>query len=241
MAFNFKENVDLKKDAGWLLPGLEVKRWFLLIFLGSIMIVLGFMVLANVRPIYLTLELIRKAALVLPSNVLAAIFILMFAPHGRPAYVPSLAACAAIPVGACGQSASRGGSGRSYCCPRRSCSCGASSARRFHPPCEHDNLIQPVQFALLDRIAVMPSDSFRPRAARCLWRRQRQRSRNLPMWRWPHGQIWAVRERLVLWILLWLSWPLRNSQAKWIPPMWQKFSVHPHTSAAPLSIAVFPE
>ena len=77
MGFNFKENVDLKKDAGWLLPGLEVKRWFLLIFLGSIMIVLGFMVLANVRPIYLTLELIRKAALVLPSNVLAAIFILI--------------------------------------------------------------------------------------------------------------------------------------------------------------------
>lgn len=77
MAFNFKENMDLKKDAGWLLPGLEVKRWFLLIFLGSIMIVLGFMVLANVRPIYLTLELIRKAALVLPSNLLAAIFILI--------------------------------------------------------------------------------------------------------------------------------------------------------------------
>ena len=31
------------------------------------------------------------------------------------------------------------------------------------------------------------------------------------------------------------------SQAKWIPPMWQKFSVHPHTSAAQPSIAVFPE
>ena len=41
------------------------------------MIVLGFMVLANVRPIYLTLELIRKAALILPSNFLAAIFILV--------------------------------------------------------------------------------------------------------------------------------------------------------------------
>ncbi|MBR1775477.1 YvcK family protein [bacterium] len=41
------------------------------------MIVLGFMVLANVRPIYLTLELIRKAALVLPSNFLAAVFILI--------------------------------------------------------------------------------------------------------------------------------------------------------------------
>lgn len=44
---------------------------------GSIMIVLGFMVLANVRPIYLTLELIRKAALILPSNFLAAVFILI--------------------------------------------------------------------------------------------------------------------------------------------------------------------
>ena len=80
MAFNIddiKESVDMKKEVGWLLPGLEVKRWFALIFLGSIMIVLGFMVLANVRPIYLTLELIRKAALVLPSNVLAAVFILV--------------------------------------------------------------------------------------------------------------------------------------------------------------------
>lgn len=70
-----KENVNVTKDVGWLLPGLEVKRWFALIFLGSVMIVLGFMVLANVRPIYMTLELIRKAALVLPSNFLAAVFI----------------------------------------------------------------------------------------------------------------------------------------------------------------------
>ena len=80
MAFNIddlKENVNVKKEVGWLIPGLEVKRWFALIFLGSVMIVLGFMILANVRPIYLTLELIRKAALVLPSNLLAAIFILL--------------------------------------------------------------------------------------------------------------------------------------------------------------------
>ena len=80
MAFkidDIKENVNVKKEVGWLLPGLEVKRWFALIFLGSIMIVLGFMVLANVRPIYLTLELIRKAALFLPSNFLAAVFILI--------------------------------------------------------------------------------------------------------------------------------------------------------------------
>ena len=72
MTFNIddiKENVNMKKEVGWLLPGLEVKRWFALIFLGSIMIVLGFMVLANIRPIYLTLELIRKAAVVFESKV----------------------------------------------------------------------------------------------------------------------------------------------------------------------------
>ena len=76
MAFNkIRENVKVTKDVGWLIPGLEVKRWLSLIFLGSIMIVLGFMILANIRPIYLMLEFIRKAALVLPSNILAAIFI----------------------------------------------------------------------------------------------------------------------------------------------------------------------
>ena len=80
MAFKIdelKENVNVKKEVGWLLPGLEVKRWFLLIFFGSIMIVLGFMVLADIRPIYRTLELIRQAALFLPSNFLAAVFILI--------------------------------------------------------------------------------------------------------------------------------------------------------------------
>ena len=80
MAFNIneiKENVNVKKEVGWLIPGLEVKRWFLLIFFGSVMIVLGFMVLADIRPIYRTLELIRQAALFLPSNFLAAVFILV--------------------------------------------------------------------------------------------------------------------------------------------------------------------
>ncbi len=77
MFSRFKNNVKVTKDVGWLMPGLEVKRWFFLIFLGSVMIVLGFMVLANVRPIYWALEIIRKAALILPSNFLAALFILI--------------------------------------------------------------------------------------------------------------------------------------------------------------------
>ena len=39
--------------------------------------VLGLLILADIRPIYLTMELIRKAALVLPTNVLAVIFVVL--------------------------------------------------------------------------------------------------------------------------------------------------------------------
>lgn len=72
-------------------------------------------------------------------------------------------------------------------------------------------------------------------------KRHHQRRRNLLVRHSSNGQIWAARERLVLWILLWLSWPTQDSQAKWIPPMWQKISVRPRTSANPPSIAAFPE
>ena len=64
--FKIKNNVDnVKKDVAWLIPGLNVKRWLLLIFLGSIFIILGLMIIADVRPIYKTMEIIQKAALIL--------------------------------------------------------------------------------------------------------------------------------------------------------------------------------
>ena len=77
MAFNFKDNVKVAKDVGWLIPGLNVKRWLLLIFLGSVLMVLGLLILADIRPVYLTMELIRKAAMILPSNILAVIFVIL--------------------------------------------------------------------------------------------------------------------------------------------------------------------
>jgi len=75
--FEFRKKVKVTKDVGWLIPGLNVKRWLFLIFLGSVLIVLGLMIMADVRPIYTTMELIRKAAMILPSNILAGIFILI--------------------------------------------------------------------------------------------------------------------------------------------------------------------
>ena len=77
MLFKIKENVKVSKDVRWLMPGLEVKRWLFLVFIGSILMVLGFMILADIRPIYQTMELIRKAALILPTNILAVAFVLI--------------------------------------------------------------------------------------------------------------------------------------------------------------------
>ncbi len=77
MVFKFKNNVKVTKDVGWLIPGLNVKRWLFLIFIGSVLIVLGFLILADIRPVYQTMELIRKAAMILPSNVLAIAFVIL--------------------------------------------------------------------------------------------------------------------------------------------------------------------
>jgi uncharacterized cofD-like protein len=71
----FKEDIKMPKDAVWLLPGLQVKRWFALIFIGSILIALGAMIIFNMRPIYFTMEFIRQFALKAPSGSVAIIFI----------------------------------------------------------------------------------------------------------------------------------------------------------------------
>lgn len=75
MINRFRNNVKVAKDVGWLIPGLNVKRWLFLIFLGSILMLLGFLIIFDIRPIYLTMEFIRKAALILPTEILAVVVI----------------------------------------------------------------------------------------------------------------------------------------------------------------------
>ena len=75
MIDKFRKNVKVTKDVGWLIPGLNVKRWLFLIFLGSVLMVLGFLIIFDIRPIYLTMEFIRKAALILPTEILAVVVI----------------------------------------------------------------------------------------------------------------------------------------------------------------------
>lgn len=75
--FDIKNNVKVSKDVGWLIPGLNVKRWLFLIFVGSVLIVLGFLLIADTHMIYKIMGAIKKAAFILPTNILAAIFILI--------------------------------------------------------------------------------------------------------------------------------------------------------------------
>lgn len=65
----FSKDIKMPKDAGWLIPGLQVKRWFALIFIGSLLILLGTMIIFNMRPVYFTMEFIRHIAERAPSGI----------------------------------------------------------------------------------------------------------------------------------------------------------------------------
>ena len=58
----FTDNMKMPKEAGWLIPGLQIKRWFLMIFVGAVLIALGMLILCDIKPIFYTMEFIRKFA-----------------------------------------------------------------------------------------------------------------------------------------------------------------------------------
>lgn len=51
----------IPKDVRWLIPGLEIKRWFALIFLGSLLIIAGMLTLCSPDLIYQLLKDIKTA------------------------------------------------------------------------------------------------------------------------------------------------------------------------------------
>lgn len=62
-------DIKMPKDVRWLLPGLQVKRWFAMIFIGSLLILLGIMICFNMRPVFFTMEFIRYIAAKAPSGI----------------------------------------------------------------------------------------------------------------------------------------------------------------------------
>lgn len=63
-----KNTIKVPKDAGWLIPGLEVKRWFSLIIIGVTLSILGLCIMLNLKPIYWLLSVLLKMVRVLPSE-----------------------------------------------------------------------------------------------------------------------------------------------------------------------------
>jgi uncharacterized cofD-like protein len=69
--------IKIPKDVGWLLPGLKVKRWFGLIFIGAIFALLGFCIVFNMEPVYYAVGLLKYIATTVNQDVLGIIFLIV--------------------------------------------------------------------------------------------------------------------------------------------------------------------
>lgn len=56
------KKIKIPKQAGWLIPGLQVKRWFALILLGTVLMTVGILILFDIKPIYYTMQFISTIA-----------------------------------------------------------------------------------------------------------------------------------------------------------------------------------
>lgn len=69
--------IRMPKDAGWLLPGLQIKRWFGLIILGSIFAILGLCVMFNMEPVYFAIRVLKNIAIAVNQDVLGIILVVL--------------------------------------------------------------------------------------------------------------------------------------------------------------------
>ena len=67
----------IPKDAGWLLPGLEIKRWFILIITGTIVAAIGLCIILNLKPVYSLIRMIVKITQMFPSEITGWFFIIL--------------------------------------------------------------------------------------------------------------------------------------------------------------------
>ena len=67
----------MPKEAIWLLPGLRIKRWFLMIMTGTIFATLGVSVLFEQRPVYFFVRWIRDVAKTVPTELIGIVFLII--------------------------------------------------------------------------------------------------------------------------------------------------------------------
>lgn len=72
-----KFSLKIPRDAGWLLPGLEVKRWFILIITGAIIATIGLCIVWNLKPIHFLYRGILKVTQIIPPEILGGSLIVI--------------------------------------------------------------------------------------------------------------------------------------------------------------------
>ncbi len=68
--------VKFPKDVIWLVPGLRVKRWFILVIAGAVLATVGLAFVFKLQPVYFMLDLTKKIVHVVPSELIGAVFII---------------------------------------------------------------------------------------------------------------------------------------------------------------------
>ncbi len=68
--------IRIPKDAGWLLPGLQIKRWFGLIIIGTILSLLGLCVIFNMKPVYFAVGILKYIAVTVNQEFLGALLVI---------------------------------------------------------------------------------------------------------------------------------------------------------------------
>jgi uncharacterized cofD-like protein len=74
MAFRYKK---VSRIATWLLPGLEIKRWFVLIFLGTLLVTTGVAIILNLHPVQISMDFIKNVAQKMPSTITGGFALLL--------------------------------------------------------------------------------------------------------------------------------------------------------------------
>ena len=68
---DIRKNVKIPEDMMWLIPGLQVKRWFFMIFVGAVLMTFGILILFDIKPVFYTMEFIRKIAMNISTEWIA--------------------------------------------------------------------------------------------------------------------------------------------------------------------------
>ena len=72
-----KKHIKMPKEVFWLIPGLQIKRWFFMIVVGTIFATIGLCILLDLQPILFFFNLIQKVANKVPSELIAFAFMLV--------------------------------------------------------------------------------------------------------------------------------------------------------------------